>query len=329
MIKELFQLQIEYSNKKCWSELNVDNIPFSKQKIGVIDGPINSNLVKKIKNQEYFSDEDGEKDSMDLTHASIVCSIIQNISPLSEISIAQVFSKDGSKASTKSVVNALKWLVIKEKVNIINMSLGFYNNCSGHCAWDRILKQIKEKYHVVVIVSAGNTCSEHPGASITSPGCSSEVITVGGLDEDLCISNEMNVDKIEGKPELYANGIVNIKLLDGQTQRVEGTSFAAPIITGLIDKYYADIIYSSIPEKQFSENIKNIFCNIIHYIQKVSDVEIEKKSIEKLKEISNDLINEYKPAKLEINNVLTINYLKKKLKLSANSKSSNEQKKTP
>lgn len=129
-------MQIEYLNKKCWSELNVRTIPFSRQKIGVIDGPINSHLVKKIKSQKCFSDEEGEKDSLTLTHASIVCSIIQDISPLSEISVAQVFCEDRSKASTRSVVEALHWLVVEEKVNIINMSLGFYNNCSGCCDWD-------------------------------------------------------------------------------------------------------------------------------------------------------------------------------------------------
>lgn len=326
-------MQIDYLSKKCWSEIDEREIPFSKQKVGIIDGPINSQLVKKIKNKKYFNDDGEMKDSVDLTHASIVCSIIQNISPLSEISVAQVFSEDGEKAATKNIVAALRWLVVEEKVNIINMSLGFYNNCLGYCDWDRRLKQIKDKYKVVVIVSAGNACSEHPNASITSPGCSAEVITVGGLDKCLKISNEMNVNKIDGKPELYANGSVEVILLDGQKKVVNGTSFAAPIITGLVTKYYAHIVYSSVSKKKFSEDIKNIFQNIIFYIQNVSGQNVSgmkmKGNISKLEEVEDELNNTYEPTNLEINNLLIIDYLEKKLSILTSGKVPDVQKKAP
>ena len=51
----------------------------------------------------------------------------------------------GGNDSEESMVKALEWLVIDKKIEIVNISLGFYNNCKGDCLW---IKDLKVKRHI-------------------------------------------------------------------------------------------------------------------------------------------------------------------------------------
>lgn len=234
-------MEIKYLGDYSWKSNIINDIPnIGRVKIGVIDGPINELLFNKFREKRDFSG----KPNIDLSaiHTAAVCSIINDIAPASEIYIAQVSDKDNVPMSTSNIINALKWLVIEKKVNLINMSLGFYENCKGDCNWEKRFKKLKEEYKVDVIVSAGNTSEKHPDDSITCPGCSSSAITVGALDSSNKIDTRINLRSIiPEKPEIYANGNISIKLLDDTWREISGTSFSAPIITGLISKHYFNL----------------------------------------------------------------------------------------
>lgn len=234
-------MEVKYLGDYSWKSNIINDIPnIGRVKIGVIDGPINEYLFEKFVEKRDFSNAS----NMDMSsiHTAAVCSIINDIAPASEIYIAQVSDKDDVPMPERNILKALQWLVTEKKVNLINMSLGFYENCKGNCNWERRFKKLKEEYKVDVIVSAGNTSEKHPGASTTCPGCSSSAITVGALDSSNKIDTRINLRSIiQEKPEVYANGHVSVKLLNDTWQGISGTSFSAPIITGLISKHYFNL----------------------------------------------------------------------------------------
>lgn len=234
-------MEIKYWGDYTWKSNVITDIPsISPIKVGVIDGPINDFLFNKFEEHKNFSD--ATNDDLTSIHTAVVCSIISDIAPASEIYIAQVSHKDNVPMPKRKIMDALNWLVTEKKVNLINMSLGFYNNCKGDCDWERRFKILKEKYKVDVIVSAGNTSKDHPGSSTTCPGCSNSVITVGALDEENKIDKQMNLpNTIPNKPEIYANGYLSFKRLDDTWEKIGGTSFSAPIVTGLISKHYSNL----------------------------------------------------------------------------------------
>lgn len=298
--------------KKCWFEEDIKEVPINGQKIGIVDGPINSHLAN-VKNIKYCGSENNEEeDSYDLTHASIVCSIIKAISPSSEISVAQVISKDRNKISERDFMKAVKWLVVKEKVSIINISLGFYNNCKDVQDWDKRFNLLKKKYNVIVVVSAGNTVEEHPNASITSPGCSKEVITVGALDKDLKVSKKINLNKIPGKPDLYANGYVKLTLLNNEVTTCCGTSFSAPIVVGLIARYYY-LVVKSISKQNLEIILSNVFDNFICTIRNLYGVTFETDEFITTKEIEKKLKSTCLEQDCMINYTDIVSFLKKDL----------------
>lgn len=250
-------MEIKYLGDDTWKTNELTNIPsINPVKVGVIDGPINDLLFNKFEEHKDFSGV--SNNDLSSVHTAIVCSIIRDIAPASEIYIAQVSQRDNDPMPKRKIIKALEWLVIEKKVNLINMSLGFYNNCQGDCDWERRFKTLKEEYKVDVIVSAGNTSNDYPDNSITCPGCCASAITVGALDESNKIDTRINLRSvIVEKPEIYANGYLEYKLLNNTWEKVAGTSFAAPIVTGLISKHYSSL-QNNITYPIALNNLKNL-----------------------------------------------------------------------
>lgn len=262
---DILKNMVTYVGGKCWKDIISKKISLNRHKVGIIDGPINKTLIKNITDIATFCSSDTD-DSLDCSHASAVSLIINNINPANDLFLAQVFPDDGEEATPQNVLRALDWLVNEKKVDIINMSLGFYNHCSGKCKWDERIECIKKEHEVTIIVSGGNKRNDDTLDSITSPGCSPEVITVGGLNEELDIDSSMNVEPITDKPEIYANGCINFCVNDYEFKRC-GTSFSAPIITGLVSKYY---LFTD-SESQFGSNVEMLFKNVLVYVRKYED----------------------------------------------------------
>lgn len=125
------------------------------------------------------------------------------------------------------VMKGLEWAAEKG-VNIINISAGFKNNCNnGDCDLCLLVNEIS-KSGIAIVVAAGN--NDNAENSIECPGIASLAVTVGAVNGNYQIASYSSFGKPGGdKPNLVASGTVYI---DGRQRN--GTSFAAPIITGVL-----------------------------------------------------------------------------------------------
>lgn len=256
------KLGIEYLPKLFWKTTSTDIISIKERRIGIIDGPISRRLFDYFDEYKNFTSENDEYSTN--AHSAIVSSIIKDIYLPSKLYVTQV-ECGGSNNSDESIMKALEWLVIEKKVEIINISLGFYNNCKGGCLWDKRFKKLNDLYNVIIVVSGGNTNESHKNDSISCPGCAKTAITVGALNLKFEIDKEMNLKPIPElkKPDIYANGYINITISNGDVWNRSGTSFSSPIIVGLIAKYYDEIVQT--PE---STQIKNFLSSIDLFLNK-------------------------------------------------------------
>lgn len=294
-------MRIEYLNLPSWKVPKKEDIVTlnSNIKIGVIDSAINCNLFDKDQLEEYKNFTSINDETFEFSHSSLVCQIIRDINPRAKIYLAQVYG-EGGKAATAPIYRAIEWLIEKKKVNIINMSLGFYKNCKGDCQWEEILQEAKRKYNVIFVVSGGNSEKEHPNYTVSCPGCCKEVITVGGLAKNLAVDSELNLEPLRlpdrVKPDIYANGYIQVTFETGQTEVRSGTSFATPIVTAIISKYYSLIENE---HKDF-ENLAMIFQNLIsgfapststnmtYFLKKIEELRLSAKELSE-QEIESDI----------------------------------------
>ncbi len=162
----------------------------------------------------------------------------------------------GARVKTVSEgILALQWAIEnkdKHNIKVINISLGdFAIRSSSKDPWVQAAEKAVEA-GITVVVAAGN---EGPGEStISTPGTSQKVITVGSLDDRQTISksddkvaeNSSRGPSIDGfaKPDVLAPGINLISTLaEGSIMDVKnqhnpyvaqsGSSLATPIVSGL------------------------------------------------------------------------------------------------
>lgn len=306
---DILKSMVAYVGGKCWKDIDSKKINLNRHKVGIIDGPINKMLINNVAEIATFGSSDTDN-SFEFSHASAVSLIINDINPANTLFLAQVFPDDGVEATPQSVLAALNWLVNEKNVDIINMSLGFYDRCQGQCNWDKRIERIKKNHEVIIIVSGGNNKRNDKEESITSPGCSPEVITVGGLSEKLDIDSSMNLKPITGKPEIYANGYIKF-CINGYELKCGGTSFSAPIITGLVSKYYLFID----SDGQFRSNVEMLLKNVLAYVRKYEDTNGIENGLNCIRDKINDNYK-YKCGSIEKRkNADIINFLKTNLEL--------------
>jgi serine protease AprX len=89
---------------------------------------------------------------------------------------------------------------------------------------------------MVVVAAAGNS-GPKPG-SVTAPGVSRKVITVGAFDEVRFRSGRGPTKECVVKPEVLVRGtnIVSCSNIQGRYAMKSGTSMAAPIVSGAVAK---------------------------------------------------------------------------------------------
>jgi len=161
-------------------------------------------------------------------------------------------------ASEEDAIDAIDWAIKnKEKysIDVLNLSLGV--DAPQNPAEDKFRKAAERAVEagIIVVTASGNEChSNSCNSTISSPGISPEVITVGALDDrgtvtandDRVYAASSRGEKNGGKPDLIAEG-VNVlaplaegsKFAEGLSKSARylalaGSSQAAPVVSGTV-----------------------------------------------------------------------------------------------
>ncbi|NLK78433.1 MAG: S8 family peptidase [Clostridiales bacterium] len=175
------------------------------------------------------------------------------IAPKAHFIVVKILDQKGN-GNTENVVESIRWLVAekeKYKIRIVNISIGMVLEAESS-ERRRLLQAVDYAWDngIVVVAAAGNN---GPGEnSVTVPGISRKIITVGCCDdtkEQIGVSRlkpdysgQGPTDHCIVKPELVVPGTNIISCsITGEYVKKSGTSMAAPIVSGcvaiLLSKY--------------------------------------------------------------------------------------------
>lgn len=204
-------------------------------------------------------------------NGALSCGKYSGIAPQSNIISLKALNKQG-EASADKILNAMEWVYDNHKlydIKIVCMSFG-----SEPLGFNDPIMQGAEalwREGLVVVAAAGNSGPEYQ--TIKSPGVSSQIITVGGFNDNR-IDEEFNTDFFElaefssrgpafqrFKPDLVAPSvdIISCSTKNGYTS-LSGTSVATPMIAGL-----SALIVEANPQVTPNE-IKRALLSIAHPI---------------------------------------------------------------
>ena len=193
------------------------------------------------------------------------------MAPQAELFVFKILDKNGN-GSTKKAIQALEWIEQNHKkyqIRILNFSMGYLSNAnpkSQKTLIDKLEKLLDEG--VVVVTAAGNNGPKEN--SITVPGISRKVITVGSSDDVYETSKSYSgrgpTECCIVKPEILApgTGIQSYGLRDGEMETKSGTSMSVPIVCGAIalalekNPYLQSAEIKMLLYDTVSEKIKNL-----------------------------------------------------------------------
>ena len=143
--------------------------------------------------------------------------------------------------SQDDVLRALRWIRENRqqyRIRVVNISVG--TTCNSKRNHARLLESVEQLWDegVVVVTAAGNQ-GPRPG-SITAPGSSKKVITVGSsdlLDGRSAISGRGPTAECVCKPDIVAPGNKIMSCVPGKPYSYgvkSGTSMSTPLVTGAI-----------------------------------------------------------------------------------------------
>lgn len=179
-------------------------------------------------------------------HGSHVCGILAGrhigIAPESSLVVWKVLDERGD-GKMQSVMTALRWLVEHHKeqgIRIVNISAGMPQKTKEEDA-GRLLAGVELLWDmgIVVVAAAGNLGPD--AGTITVPGISKKIITVGSSDDGFRqYSGRGPTKECVCKPDVVAPGSriysCNTRNSGGNTLYVakSGTSMSVPIVSGAI-----------------------------------------------------------------------------------------------
>lgn len=203
-------------------------LDYRSTKIAVIDSGIDNNHGLNIVNStDYTSTKiNSEK------HGTKVASIINLVTPGIQLLNAKI--TNDTSVSASNAIQAMEWALI-EGANVINMSMGFVQldsngrriRCKGDCYICKLVEQLAAK-NILVVTAAGNDGPAN--GTISCPSNSRYSISVGSINLNERLVEYSSRGRIgQNKPDLITSGFIFTKENDLEG----GTSFAAPIITGI------------------------------------------------------------------------------------------------
>ena len=165
------------------------------------------------------------------SHATFVSGEIDTLVPGADIYLIK-----SSANNTVADLDALEQLMTVNKVQVINMSLGF-NSSGAYNDASRRLENLVRQNKITVVVAAGNN-----NTYVSGYGVANNVITVGSVNHQghttatsstylfSSFSDYAESSGVINKPDVCAPG-ENLDLYD---YTKSGTSMAAPIVTGIV-----------------------------------------------------------------------------------------------
>jgi subtilisin family serine protease len=194
--------------------------------VAVIDSGYTLDANGPIEAAENFTVAVTTEDT--LGHGTVVISLLKTYAPAAKIYSAKVSINDND-IDEEYVYRALKWIRSLEDVKLINMSIGIDRECQGQCNLSRVINKMSDQGYVIV-TAVGNT-----GGLTHCPACSEKAISVGALNRsgDNVATFSCKGHTNSTKPDLLTSGY-GVTQYQGITDDYNGTSFAAPIVAGVI-----------------------------------------------------------------------------------------------
>lgn len=174
-------------------------------------------------------------------HGTHIAGILSTMAPEAELLVFKILDKNGN-GTTETALKALDWIENNHKkwnIKLLNFSMGYLPNTKA-LMQNKLLEKLEYLWEagVTIVTAAGNNGPKEN--SITVPGVSRKVITVGSCDD-----MESGKENYGGrgptsccivKPEVLAPGtnIRSLSIKDGQYTYKSGTSMAAPIVCGAL-----------------------------------------------------------------------------------------------
>lgn len=227
-------------------------------RIAILDTGISEH--KAIRNKViYFKDLVDKRSTIydDNGHGTHVAGILcadgkdmklSGMAPEAELVVFKVLDSRGN-GRTEDVLAALTWIkenYIRYHIKLINFSMGFLP-CSGQKEQQDIMCCLEELWDLglTVVTAAGNNGPKK--YSVTVPGVSKKVITVGACDDykqeyplKIGYSGRGPTECCIVKPEVLAPGTRILSLgKAGGYVRKSGSSMATPIVCGALALCYS------------------------------------------------------------------------------------------
>lgn len=202
-----------------------------------------------VNGKQYSYDDNGHG-----THiAGIICADgprkkLSGMAPGADLIVFKVLDSRGN-GRTEDVISALAWIKenhIRYRIKLINFSMGFLPTSAQ--SEQRIIMQCLEELWdlgVTVVTAAGNNGPREN--SVTVPGVSKKVITVGSCDDNKIeryskqgYSGRGPTECCIVKPEVLApgTGILSLGKEEGYVRK-SGSSMATPIVCGALALCYS------------------------------------------------------------------------------------------
>lgn len=174
-------------------------------------------------------------------HGTHIAGIINEMAPGVELLVFKILDKNGN-GTTEKAIKALDWILQNHKswnIKLLNFSMGYLPNTNTSMQ-NRLIERLEQLWEdgITIVTAAGNNGPKEN--TITVPGVSRKVITVGSCDD---LENGQNGYGGRGptsccivKPEILAPGtrIRSLSLVDGNYVYKSGTSMSAPIVCGAL-----------------------------------------------------------------------------------------------
>ena len=177
------------------------------------------------------------------THvAGIICGRQMGMAPESKIIVLKVLDKEGN-GGTFSCMKAFRWILQNQEkynIRIVNLSMGMDMGADERNK-ERILRTVELSWDrgLVIVAAAGNLGPKE--GSITIPGLSERVITVGSYDMEYSGRGSRKLNMI--KPDLVVPGkdIFSCNTRMSYTAK-SGTSMSTAVVSGA-----AAVLFSKYP----------------------------------------------------------------------------------